>query len=387
MQVSLTAEERAFRNEVRAFIVENLTPQMKAQLLATSSVFPEPELSLEWQRKLEARGWVAPTWPVEHGGAGWNSRQGFIFESECALAGAPIIYPIGIKLVGPVVMRFGTEQQKREWLPRLLSRKDYWCQGFSEPGAGSDLASLRTAAVQDGDHYVINGSKIWTTHAHNANRMIALVRTADTPRRQDGITMLAIDMDTPGISVRPIDTIAGDHEVNEVFFTDVRVPVENRIGEENQGWTCARYLLEFERGGSPVSSRMRWFLMRIETALRVLEQDGFPADPSWRDRISDVCIELDSFECLEFALSSSAAAGRNPGAVSSVVKLRAGRLKQQITELGVDLLGPRALRWMPENADAADALMGEHLNARAATIFGGAQEVQLGIIARTYAGH
>lgn len=382
--VALSADERAFRDDVRSFIAENLTAEMRARLLATYSVFPEPDLSLQWQRRLETRGWVASTWPIEHGGAGWTSRQAFIFESECALAGAPIIYPIGIKLVGPVLMRFGTDRQKREWLPRLLSREDYWCQGFSEPGAGSDLASLRTRARLDGDHYVVNGSKIWTTHAHHANRMIALVRTADTARRQDGITMLAIAMDAPGLDVRPITTMAGDHEVNEVFFTDVRVPVADRIGDENQGWACARYLLEFERGGSPVSSRLRWFMRRIETALMEAGEGGFPDDPSWRDRISEICIDLDAFECLEFAPSNSLAAGGSPGAVSSVVKLRAGRLKQQITELGVDLLGARALRWVPDPAGPLDALVGEHLNARATTIFGGAQEIQLGIIARSY---
>jgi acyl-CoA dehydrogenase len=386
MDLTLTSAERAFREEVIAFLATNLTAEMKERLLRTSSVFPDPDLSLEWHQRLRTKGWVAPSWPRDHGGPGWTSMQTFIFESECALAGAPILYPIGIKLVGPVVMRFGTERQKREWLPRILTREDYWCQGFSEPGAGSDLASLKTRAVRDGDHYVVNGSKIWTTHAHHANRIITLVRTADTPRRQDGISMLGIDMALPGIEVRPIMTIAGDHEVNEVFFTDVRVPADDLVGPENDGWNCAKYLLEFERGASAVSSRMRWFANRIERALDYADATGLGIDPAIQDRVSDVMIDIDAFECLELTVMGNRPSGRNPGAVAAVLKLRAGRIKQQITELGVELAGERALRWPEHNASVLDALVSEHLNSRAATIFGGSGEVQLSLIAKNYAG-
>ncbi|HBD34590.1 MAG TPA: acyl-CoA dehydrogenase, partial [Cupriavidus sp.] len=221
MDLLLTPELVEFRDTVRAFLREHLPAELRRGQQLTTAMYPEPEISGPWQARLRERGWLVPLWPREWGGTGWSASERFIFETECALAGAPLVHPMGVRLVGPVILRYGTEAQKQTYLSRILSGQDYWCQGFSEPGAGSDLASLRTRAVRDGDHYVINGSKLWTTHAHHANRMFALVRTSTEGRRQEGISFILIDMETPGISVRPIPTIGGDHDVNEVFFDNV----------------------------------------------------------------------------------------------------------------------------------------------------------------------
>ncbi|WP_293677238.1 acyl-CoA dehydrogenase family protein, partial [uncultured Phenylobacterium sp.] len=243
-------EDLAFRDEVRTFLDEHLTPELRQAAARTTSVFTEPRYSLPWQRILHARGWVAPSWPVEYGGTGWNEVQRSIFAAECARASAPGLAPMGLRMAGPVIMGYGTEEQKAHYLPRILSGEDYWCQGYSEPGSGSDLASLQLQAISDGDDYVLSGSKIWTTHAQHANRMFLLARTSREGKNQQGITFLLMDMATPGITVKPIITLAGEHEVNQVFFDNVRVPKSGRLGQENQGWTVAKYLLEFERGGA-----------------------------------------------------------------------------------------------------------------------------------------
>lgn len=375
MDLTLTQDQHRFRDEVRAFLAEALTNELRAGQARTIGVYPEPDVALAWQRKLHARGWAAPSWPAEFGGTGWTSLERFIFECECALAGAPIVYPIGIRLVAPVIMAFGSPEQQQSWLPRILSGEDYWCQGFSEPGAGSDLGSLSTRAVRDGDDYVINGSKIWTTHAHHANLMFALVRTADTERRQDGISFVAIELDRPGIDIRPIISIGGDHDVNQVFLSDVRIPLSNRIGEENRGWQYAKYLLEFERGNGLFSGRLRSSLKRIEASL------PRPANTAQQRRIAELAIEVDIFEMLELVTIGTLPNDVAPGPVSSVLKLRASRLKQAIADLGVELLGAEALR--REDGARANIVVTDHLNSRAATIFGGAAEVQLGIIAKT----
>ena len=257
MDLTFSAEERAFEQEVRDFIAPNLTPEMKRATALTPSVFSDPDIGMAWQRALHRQGWGAPGWPVDHGGPDWTPAQRWIFEAECARGGVPNVNVMGVKMVGPVIIGFGSPEQKNFYLPRILSGEDYWCQGYSEPGSGSDLASLKTRAVRDGDDYVINGTKIWTTHAHHANRMFALVRTNDTERKQDGISFILIDMKSPGITTRPILTIGGDHEVNQVFFDDVRVPVANRVGEEGKGWTYGKYLLEFERGSGIASAKLR----------------------------------------------------------------------------------------------------------------------------------
>ena len=249
MNLDLSAADLAFQAEIRAFIAENLPADLQRAGRRATSVFIDKQYSLAWQRILHAKGWVAPSWPVEYGGTGWNEMRRFIFQMECIRAGAPSLAPMGLRMVGPCIMRYGTSEQKAHYLPRLLAGEDYWCQGYSEPGAGSDLASLQLSATSDGDDYVLNGSKIWTTHAHWANRMFCLVRTRFEGKPQAGITFLLLDMNSPGLVVKPIITLAGEHEVNQVFFDDVRVPKANRLGEENDGWTVAKFLLEFERGG------------------------------------------------------------------------------------------------------------------------------------------
>ena len=379
------------RDEVRAFLREHLTPRLRDGQYRTAAVYPEPEISGPWQQALQRRGWLVPLWPREWGGTGWTPLQRFIFETECALAGAPLVHPMGVRLVGPVILKFGTERQKRLHLPRILSGEDYWCQGFSEPGAGSDLASLKLRAEVDGADYVLNGSKIWTTHAHHANRMFALVRTSSAGRRQDGISFVLIDMHTPGITVRPIGTIGGDHDLNEVFFADVRVPRANLVGEENRGWDCAKYLLEFERGAGIFSPRLRSQFKRVGDALRELAGEGLPLAAELPMRLGEVAADLDTFEMLELKVLGSLAPGQTPGPLSSVLKLRASRMKQAIAELGLEILGPESLRWQATprlltDARAAPALLQDYLNSRAFTIFGGAAEVQLGIIAKTLVG-
>lgn len=384
MNLDLSPQDQAFRDEVRTFLAEHLTDEMRAGQRATTAMYPEPEISGPWQRILQAKGWLVPLWPKEWGGTGWSGLQRFIFETECALAGAPLVHPMGVRLVGPVILRFGSEAQKRDYLPRILSGQDYWCQGFSEPNAGSDLASLSLRAAKDGDDYVLSGSKIWTTHAHHANRMFALVRTSNEGKRQQGISFLLIDMKSPGITVRPIATIGGDHDVNEVFFDSVRVPQANRIGEENAGWDCAKYLLEFERGAGIFSARLRSQFKRVAEALQVGR-----AGPELLRRFGEVAADLDTFEWLELRTMAALPPGGNPGPVASILKLRASRLKQTIGELGADALRAAGVRWRshgPLDGELAGLLIPEYCNSRAFTIFGGAAEIQLGLIARTVLG-
>jgi acyl-CoA dehydrogenase len=320
--------------------------------------------------------------------------QRFLFETECARAGAPVLPGLGLRMVGPVIMRYGTPAQKAELLPRILSGEDYWCQGYSEPQSGSDLASLRTRAVADGEDYIVTGTKIWTTHAHHANRMFALVRTSDQGKPQQGITFLLLDMASPGITIRPIRTIGGDHEVNQVFLDGVRVPQANRVGAEGEGWEVAKYLLEFERGGGVASGRLRVLLDRLAAMLRAQEvaPDGAAAI-----RLAEIAADLDALEMLELRAVSAQQAGARPGAAASVLKLRASEIRQALQEALVDALGPHALRWEAERPlfaaqfegpehEAQSLLLAQYLNGRAGTIFGGTSEVQLGIIARQIVG-
>ena len=400
MNLAFTAEEQAFQIEVRAFLKEKLTSDLIRSTALTPSVFSDPVVGVRWQKILHAKGWAAPLWPKEYGGTGWTIGQRYIWEVESALAGAPSVTPMGLRMVGPVIMQFGTPEQKDFYLPRILEGEDYWCQGYSEPGSGSDLASLKTRAARDGDHYVVNGSKIWTTHAHNANRMFALVRTSDEPKKQDGISFILIDMDTPGITVRPILTIGGDHETNQVFFDDVRVPVANRVGAEGQGWSYGKYLLEFERGGAMSSGRLREGLRQVEKLASLYRAGDRPAaaEPSIALRLSQVEIDIDALEMTELRVMSSLSTGQNPGPVSSsLAKLRNSEIRQALTSLAVDVLGEDALVWeprrplyevneaLPLDEDAITALP-EYLNSRAYTIFGGTSEVQRDIIAKVVIG-
>ncbi|MDQ2140237.1 acyl-CoA dehydrogenase family protein [Alcaligenaceae bacterium B3P038] len=382
MNLNLDAADVAFRSEVREFLATNLTDKLRIGQSTTTGMYPEPEISTPWQKLLQEKGWLVPLWPKDWGGTGWSALQRFIFETECALAGAPLVHPMGVRLVGPVLLRFGTEAQKRHYLPRILSSEDYWCQGFSEPNAGSDLASLSLRARADGEDYVLDGTKIWTSYAHHANRMFALVRTSGEGKRQQGISFLLIDMNIPGITVRPIATIGGDHEVNEVHFEAVRVSKSERVGDENAGWECAKYLLEFERGAGIFSPRLRAQLKRVAEAIGSAEM----ATEQILRRFGEVASDIDAFEWLELRTMGALAPGANPGPVSSILKLRASRLKQTIAALGVQVLGGDSLRWRssPSNGPSGVAtLVPEYCNSRAYTIFGGAAEIQLGLIART----
>lgn len=398
MDFAFSPDDLAFRDEVRSFVRDNLSDKARRGQWLTPSSFTETSVSGSWHAALYKRGWVAPGWPKKYGGTGWSPVQRYIFETECGRAGAPSLIPMGLGMVAPVIMQFGTDEQKAFYLPRILSAEDYWCQGYSEPGAGSDLASLTTKAICDGDDYIVTGSKIWTTHAHFANRMFALVRTSDTPKPQDGISFLLINMDSKGITVRPIRTIGGDHEVNQVFFDDVRVPVRNRIGEENKGWTYAKYLLEFERGGGYRVPRLRHKLDR----LRVLHERRHSKTPSLGDdsinlRLARIDIDLDALEIIQLKVLTDIQAGRNPGPVSSTLKLRGTTIGQAISRLGVDIIGPDSLVWesrRPLHAIDDDPVLPEdeialapaYLNGRASSIMGGTSEIQLEIIAKQVIG-
>ncbi|HVI34575.1 acyl-CoA dehydrogenase family protein [Phenylobacterium sp.] len=391
MDLELAPEDLAFRDEVRAFLAENLTPELRAVGERQTSVFVEPQHSLVWQRILHARGWAAPSWPREYGGPGWTEMQRYIFAAESARARAPSLAPMGLRMVGPVLMRYGTPEQKAHYLPRILSGEDYWCQGYSEPGAGSDLASLQLRAESDGDDYVLSGSKIWTTHAQFANRMFCLVRTSSQGKPQAGITFLLLDMASPGITVRPIITLAGEHEVNQVFFEGVRTPKANRLGEENQGWTVAKYLLEFERGGGSAPG-LKVQLGRVEAMA-----NGLMEDPHYRRQLAEAQIAVEAIDISERRVLSALAGGKNPGPASSMLKAQGAEAMQRIDELAVAAAGAYAGVDQPEARQAGSNVepvgpqesltaMARYLNNRAASIYGGSNEIQRDIIARLVLG-
>ena len=393
MDLALTPDELAFRDEVRAFLDEALTPDLRAAGRLATSVFIDPEYSLPWQRKLHAKGWVAPTWPVEYGGTGWGEMKRAIFAAECARAGAPSLAPQGLRMVGPCLIGYGTAEQKAFFLPRILSGEDFWCQGYSEPGAGSDLASLQMRADPDGEDYILNGSKIWTTHAQFANRMFCLVRTRFEGKPQQGITFLLLEMDAPGITVKPIITLAGDHEVNQVFFDDVRVPQAGRVGEENKGWTVAKYLLEFERGGGSAPG-LKIALERV-TALAAAE--GVLGEGDFRSRLAAARVAVEAIEMTEHRVLAALSEGRNPGPASSMLKTQGTEAMQRIDELAIEALDGYA--WVDQplarrpganegriGPDYGLVTMARYLNNRAGSIYGGSNEIQRDIMARLILG-
>lgn len=362
----------AFQDEVRAFLETHLTHELREAAARATSVFIDPAVTLPWQRILNAHGWAATDWPAEFGGPGWDEMQRYIFAAECARAGAPGLAPMGLKMVAPVIMHYGTPEQRAHYLPRIVSGEDYWCQGFSEPGAGSDLASLQLRATPDGADYVLNGSKIWTTHAHFANRMFALVRTSSEGNPQAGISFLLLDMATPGITVEPIRTLAGDHEFNQVFFDDVRVPQANRLGAENEGWSVAKHLLTFERGGKYAPG----LIGRLER----LRARG-DLDPVTRARADREAISLKALEALE--LKAMRGVGGSAALYASALKIMGTEAAQRIDVLACDVAGAAA--W----ADADGQIPAElsvavprYLNDRAASIYAGSNEIQRDLIAR-----
>ena len=398
MDINYTAEERAFRDEVRTFLNEKLPKDISSKVKEHKRLGKED--TIRWQKILNEQGWLALHWPVEHGGTGWSPIQKHIFEEECAEAGAPTVLPFGVNMVAPVIIKFGTQEQKDYYLPRILRSDDWWCQGYSEPGAGSDLAGLKTRAVRDGDHYIVNGQKTWTTLGQHANMIFCLVRTDPDAKKQEGISFLLIDMEkSEGITVRPLITLDGEHEVNEVFFDDVKVPVENLVGEENKGWTCAKYLLTFERTGIAGVGSSKAALAHLKQVAREQQVNGKPLieEPHFRSRLADVEMELMSLEMTNLRTVAAAEAGGVPGAESSFLKIMGTELRQEITDLFRRAAGPHALPFLPEQLagdfdgetvgpEFAGSVASRYFNFRKLSIFGGSNEIQKNIISKMILG-
>jgi alkylation response protein AidB-like acyl-CoA dehydrogenase len=400
MDLALGADDLVFQGEVRDFIAARLPPDVREAGRRTGGVFAEFSAGMRWHRILHERGWSAPSWPREHGGPGWSAIQRYIFARECTAADAPRVFNMGVRMVGPVIMKFGTPEQKAKYLPRILSGDDVWCQGYSEPGSGSDLASLKTRADRDGEDYVINGTKIWTTLAHYATRMFCLVRTSAEGKQQDGISFILIDdIAMPGITIKPIVTLAGDHEVNQVFFDNVRVPRRNLVGAENQGWTVAKYLLEFERGGDAYTPNLH---ARLDDVRRIAREEASCGerlidDGGFRQRLAEAEVEIEALEMIEMQVLSELSRGRNPGAISSAMKIRGSETLQKLDGLGVEAMAYYAAPFEPEartvghNAPTVTpewglTAMPLFLNNRAASIYAGSNEVQRNIIAKAVLG-
>ena len=397
-ELDIAPEYWPFREMVRDFLRDNLPERLRIGARMTPTVFAEPAIAREWQAILHAKGWLAYAWPREYGGTGWSPVQRYIFEKECALADAPGLPGLGLKLLGPALYTYGTPAQKDYYLPRILSGEHYWCQGFSESGAGSDLASLKMRATRDGDHYVVNGSKLWTTHAHFADHIFCLVRTDGRVQQQRGISFLLIDMRQPGVRVRPIVNLAGDHEFNEVFLEDVRVPAADRVGEEGQGWTIAKFLLENERGGSCHAPRLLADIAELRSAATA-EPGGHDAhvadDPLFMAELSRLELEAQALEVTELRNLEQLVERGRPGPQSSIVKLVASELRRQVDALAVSVFGYTGLQLetaRPLNGEEVPAAIyraeaqvaaPRYLNSQAWSIFGGSDEIQRTIIAKT----
>jgi alkylation response protein AidB-like acyl-CoA dehydrogenase len=390
MDLSYSPEEEAFRTEVRAFLRDNLPARLSEKVRAGKRL-----TKADTDAILNARGWLANHWPVEHGGPGWTVAQRAIFDEETALAHAPRVVPFGVSMLGPVLIKYGSEAQKAYWLPRILDGSDWWCQGYSEPGAGSDLASVKCAAVRDGDHYIVNGQKTWTTLGQHADMIFCLVRTSTEGKKQEGISFLLIDMKSPGVEVRPIILLDGEHEVNEVFFTDVKVPVANLVGEENKGWTYAKYLLTYERTNiAGVGASMAAFL-ELKHMAATQRKNGRPLaqDPLFAARMARLEIDLENMKTTNLRVLAAAGKGSAPVAESSMLKIRGTEIRQEITSLMRRALGPYAQAYVSEALDEgyngepvgpeyAAPIAADYFNNRKLTIFGGSNEVQREIITK-----
>src|SRR5476651_1063591 len=402
MDLAFNAEELTFQKEVRDWIGANMPPEVAEESRRSRTSHVSKERLVQWQKKLASRGWLCPSWPREFGGPGWNATQKFIFEMEMARADSPYLSSFSIKMVAPVLMKFGNEAQKKRFLPKIAAAEELWCQGYSEPGSGSDLASLRTKAERQDDHYLVNGQKIWTTNAHFADWIFCLVRTSNEGKRQEGISFLLIDMKTPGISVEPIITSdgnrAGTQEVNSVFFTDVKVPVANRVGEENMGWTYAKYLLEFERGGQAFGPRLRKAFRHLKELAHTQLDAGEPlsTNPNWREKMAAVEMEIDTVEMNELMFYSSLKTGDAPGNMGSVVKMRGTEVGQRVTELAVEAVGWYGTPFtelrnydsnvVPVGGEYVDDVSPRYFNNRKTTIYGGSSEVQRNVLAKAMLG-
>lgn len=397
MDLQFTAEEQAFREEVLAFLRDKLPERLSHKVKNALRLTRED--MIEWHAILNERGWLANHWPAKHGGPGWGAVQKFIFENECALAGAPRIVPFGLNMLGPVLIKYGSEAQKQYWLPRILNGDDWWCQGYSEPGSGSDLASVKTTAVLDGDHYVVNGQKTWTTLGQHANMIFCLVRTNKEAKAQSGISFLLVDMKSPGVEVRPIITLDGEHEVNEVFFTDVRVPAANLVGEQDKGWTYAKYLLTYERTNIAGVGFSVAALEKLKRIAKKVKRNGRPLaeDPMFATRLAKVEIDLENMKTTNLRVIAAVAGGGVPGAESSMLKIRGTEIRQEISSLARRAMGPYAQPFIEaalhsgyaeEAVGPAEAapLASQYFNNRKLSIFGGSNEIQKNIISKMILG-
>ena len=396
MDLNYTDEESAFQSEVRNFLAEKLPKQMSEKVRLGGDL-TKAEMD-EWHSILNDKGWLAQNWPKAFGGAEWDAVQRHIYEEEAALANAPRIIPFGLSMLAPVLQKFGSQEQCNHWLPRILSGEDWWCQGYSEPGAGSDLASLKTRAVREGDHYIVNGQKTWTTLGQHANMIFCLVRTDVDVKQQEGISFLLIDMNTPGIEVRPIVLLDGGAEVNEVWFTDVKVPVANLVGEENMGWTYAKYLLTHERTNIAGVGFSNAGLQAVKRIAKSELSAGKPLieNPHFAGRIAQVEIDLMAMSLSNLRIVSQAAKGGAPGLEASMLKVKGSIIRQEINDLARRAVGPYALPFASEAIEGANEapfgpeyaapVAAEYFNNRKLSIFGGSNEVQRQIIAKTTLG-
>jgi len=401
MDLNFTPEEERFRDEVRAFLAEKL-PKELSDKVANGKHLSKDDMQ-RWHAILNERGWLANHWPEEYGGPGWTAIEKFIFENECALANAPRIVPFGVNMLGPVLIKYGNEAQKSYWLPRILDGSDWWCQGYSEPGAGSDLAAVKCTAVKgvdaDGEHYIVNGQKTWTTLGQHANMIFCLVRTDRDAKKQEGISFLLVDMNSPGVEVRPIILLDGEHEVNEVFFTDVRVPAQNLVGDENRGWTCAKYLLTYERTNIAGVGFSVAALARLKRIAAEQTRNGKPLleDPSFASRLARVEIDLENMKTTNLRVIAAVAGGGVPGAESSMLKIRGTEIRQEINSLTRRAMGVYARPFSQDMLDAANegttfghefaaAASAQYFNNRKLSIFGGSNEIQKNIISKMILG-
>ena len=397
MELAFSNEDLEFRDEVRNFIRDNL-PSDIAEAVSRGRALAKKDIQ-RWQRILYEQGWAAPGWPLEFGGPGWNATQRYIFDETMAEFDTPETVPFGTLMVGPLIYTFGTEAQKDRFLPKILSGEEWWCQGYSEPGSGSDLASLQTKAERDGSYYVVNGTKTWNSLAHMSDWVFCLVRTSNKGKQQEGISFLLIDMNTPGIEPKPIISIDGAHHLNMTYYTDVRVPIENRIGEENKGWTYAKFLLGHERNSIAEVGLSKQRLRRLKEISHEEQIDGrsLANDNSFSGKIADAEIALTALEYLNLRFLAEEAAGRPIGPEASVLKIKGTELRQKLTELTIEALGYYAIPFEPEQLtdrwneppigpDYAAAQIPQYLYSRAATIYGGSNEIQRNIIAKMVLG-
>ena len=403
MDLAWSDADRAFQDEVQAFLNAELTPDLRRRGKGMTSVYADYDTTLAWQAKLHAKGWVAPAWPVRFGGPGWSVVQRYIWARETARVGAPPMSPMGVGMCGPVLIGHGTPEQQNYFLPRMLNGEHWWCQGYSEPGSGSDLASLQMSAVEDGDDFVCNGHKLWTTHANVANWIFCLVRTSRESIPQQGITFLLIDMATPGVEVKPIIMLSGEHIQNDVFFTDVRVPKANVVGKVGEGWTVAKYLMQFERGGGVSSPGL---FMRLEKIRAMALAENLTLDRSFMSRLAQAQIEIEALEAIELRTMSKLSQGEAPGAESSLLKTVGTELSQKLTELALEAGGLYAAPFQPHltyaggptpgfkpptdgfgaGPDHAWTVTAKYFNDRAGSIYAGTNEIQRNIMAKAVLG-